>query len=86
MSLEDLVREIQRKIGRNILLFQQLEYFLKYVVANRQFSGYSSDLEKIIASRRESVNKQTMGQLVGQFVESNNPTRDDYSNAGKTKT
>jgi len=80
MSLDDLVREIQRKIGRNILLFQQLEYLLKYIVANGQFSGYSSDLEKIIASKRESVNKQTMGQLVGQFVERNNPARDDYPN------
>lgn len=79
MSLEDLIREVQRKIGRNILLFQQLEYALKYVVANGQFSGYSSDLEKIITSKRELVNKQTMGQLVGQFVESNNPTRDNYS-------
>jgi len=79
MSLDDLVREVQRKIGRNILLFQQLEYLLKYVVANGQFSGYSSELESIIATKRSSVNKQTMGQLVGQFVESSNPTRNDDS-------
>ena len=79
MSLDDLVREIQRKIGRNILLFQQLEYGLKYIVANGQFSGYLSELESIIATRKSSVNKQTLGQLVGQFVESSNPTRNDYS-------
>jgi len=80
MSLDDLIREIQRKIGRNILLFQQLEYALKYVVANGRFSGYSSDLKNIIESKRESVNKQTMGQLVGQFVESHNPARDESLN------
>ena len=69
MSLDDLIREVQRKIGRNILLFQQLESLLKYIVANGQFSGFSSELENNIATRRSSVNKQTMGQLVGQFVE-----------------
>ncbi|NQY26227.1 MAG: hypothetical protein HRT92_03515 [Piscirickettsiaceae bacterium] len=79
MSLDNLVREIQRKIGRNILLFQQLEYGLKYVVANGQFSGYSSELESIIATRKSSVNTQTLGKLVGQFVETSNPTRNDYS-------
>jgi hypothetical protein len=73
MSLDDLVKEVQRKIGRNILLFQKLEYLLKYMVANASFSGYSSELEGIISSRKEAVNKQTMGQLVGQFVENSNP-------------
>lgn len=80
MSLDDLVREVQRKIGRNILLFQQLEYLLKYIVANARFSGYSSELEGIISARKESVNKQTMGQLVGQFVENSNPQKNDFSN------
>jgi hypothetical protein len=79
MSLDDLVREVQRKIGRNILLFQQLEYGLKYIVANGQFSGYSSELESFITTRIASVNTQTLGQLVGQFVETSNPTRNDYS-------
>ncbi len=74
-----MVSEVQRKIGRNILLFQQLEYVLKYVIANGQLSGYSSDIEQIIASKRESVNRQTMGQLVGQFVENYNPTRGESS-------
>jgi hypothetical protein len=80
MSLDDLVKEVQRKIGRNILLFQKLEYLFKYIVANGQFSGYSSEIESVVTSKRASVNKQTMGQLVGQFVESNNPERNDLSN------
>ncbi|MDO6524619.1 hypothetical protein Q4519_02875 [Motilimonas sp. 1_MG-2023] len=80
MSLDDLVREVQRKIGRNILLFQQLEYLLKYMVANARFSGYSSELEGIISTRKEAINKQTMGQLVGQFVENSNPQNKDILN------
>ena len=77
MSLNDLVREVQRKIGRNILLFQQLEYLLKYMVANARFSGYISELEGIISTREKTINKQTMGQLVGQFVENSNPQNQD---------
>ena len=81
MSLDELVSEVQRKIGRNILLFQQLEYLLKYVVANGQFSGYLSELKCTIAKRKIYVDKLTMGQLVGQLVESSNPTRNYYSTA-----
>ena len=79
MSLEEIATEVQTKIGRNIILFQQLEYLLKLIVANGKFSGYISELENIISERRASVNTQTMGQLVGQFVENNNPTKDNDS-------
>lgn len=79
MSLDELVKEVERKIGRNILLFQQLEYLLKDIVANGQISGFSSELESNIATRKSCIDKQTMGKLVGQFVESHNPTRDDFS-------
>ena len=78
-DIDDLFGEVQRKIGRNILLFQQLEYLLKYIVANGQYSGYFSELEVVLAKRGETVNKQTMGQLIGQFVEYNNPARNNCS-------
>ena len=32
-DFEDLVNEVLRKIGRNVVLFQQLEYYLKYIEA-----------------------------------------------------
>jgi len=67
--LEELVREVQRKIGRNLLHFQKLEYLLKYIVANGQYSGFISDLQKNISSKRELVNKLTMGQLIGELKE-----------------
>ncbi|EGR1894377.1 hypothetical protein DA096_08820 [Vibrio rotiferianus] len=77
MPLDNLVKEVQRKIGRNIILFQQLERLLKYVVANGNFSGYSSELEGVISSKNAAVSKQTMGQLVAQFVETSNPSKTD---------
>lgn len=75
MSLEHLAREVQRKIGRNILLFQKLEYLLKLVIAYGKFSGHLSELEDIVASQKATVNKQTLGHLVGQFIETSNPSK-----------
>lgn len=80
MSLEELVKEIQRKIGRNLMRYQQLEQVLKYVVANAQFSGYVSELKQNISNKKESVKKQTMGKLIGQFVERTDPAFPENSN------
>ena len=73
MSLDELVDEVCKKIGRNVLLFQQLEYFLKYIVANGSISGYSSKIKEKQAQHVSCVKKKTMGSLVGQYVEHINP-------------
>jgi hypothetical protein len=49
MSLKDNVDEVLRKIGRNMILFQQLEQLLKFVVANGSLSGFTSQLADIKA-------------------------------------
>lgn len=61
--------EIMRKIGRNMLLFQQLEGLLKYLLANGSFSGTASNLEANRRSRIESIKRRSMGQLVGEFID-----------------
>lgn len=68
MELEKAKNEVQRKIGRNVLIFQQVEYLLKYVVANGNLSGSASQLQ---AKKKqiEITKKQTMGQLVGQYLD-----------------
>lgn len=53
-----------------MLLFQQVEYLLKYVVANGNFSGGISQLRAIKDRQIEVTKKQTLGQLVGQYLES----------------
>lgn len=77
MTLEDSVNEVFRKIGRNMMLFQQLESLLKYLVTNGNFSGYASDIKESHARRAASINKQTMGTLIGQYVESSNPNYEE---------
>jgi hypothetical protein len=69
MILEDAVNEVHRKIGRNMMLFQQLEYLLKHFVANSSFSGYVSELSLIKEQRAISVRKLTLGSLVGKYLE-----------------
>lgn len=73
MTLETTLNEVLRKIGRNVLLFQELEHLLKYLVANSSISSYVSELVSQEENRRTSINKQTMGQLIGQYIEISNP-------------
>jgi hypothetical protein len=70
---KELVNDVLRKIGRNVVLFQQLEQLLKFVVANGNLSGFASELSKLKKEQVDKVSKQTMGALVGQYVENSNP-------------
>lgn len=79
MSLDNLVREVERKVGRNILMFQRLELLIKQVVATGKVSGYVSEFEDIVASKKATVNKKTLGQLVGLFIETSNPSKSENS-------
>lgn len=73
MNLEDSANEVLRKIGRNMILFQKFEYLLKYIVANGNFSGHASEIENLKAQQAKAVSKQTMGTLIGQYLENSNP-------------
>lgn len=84
MTLEITFDEILRKIGRNVLLFQELEYLLKYLVANSSNSGYVSELAVQEKKRRVTINKQTMGQLIGQYIESSDPETQEILEEPKT--
>lgn len=55
------------------MLFQHLEHLLKYLVANSSISSYVSELMSQEEKRRTTINKQTMGQLIGQYIEISNP-------------
>lgn len=68
VPLEDLIDEVERKIGRNVLLFQRLEAVLKALLAQGSVSGYVSDLKTVHEQQIASIGKQTLGQLVGQFT------------------
>ena len=63
------VNEVLRRIGRNLLLFQQIEYLLKHLVSNARFEGTIASAPANLEERRAKFHKQTLGQLVGQFAD-----------------
>jgi hypothetical protein len=69
MLLKEAVNEVLRKIGRNLMLFQQLEYKLKYIVANGNIAGYASQLKEKQLKHANSVNTKTMGQLISHYMD-----------------
>ncbi len=66
MQLDELVQDIFRKIGRNVVLFQQIEQALKHIASNT-FSSYGSELDKKLENHRKCIQKKTLGQLVGNY-------------------
>jgi hypothetical protein len=76
-DLEKAKNEVLRKIGRNMLLFQQVEHMLKYLIANAQFSGGIGAIKANKEQRAGSVKKQTMGVLAGQYLDEIHLGRDE---------
>jgi hypothetical protein len=70
MELENLKNEVLRKIGRNVMLFQQLEHLLKAMLDFGNYSGYFSELQQRFNMRQEANRKKTMGQLVEPVMRS----------------
>lgn len=69
---EDLIKvrdELFRKVGRNLINFQNIEQLLKQLILNTRISGPASQLEEIRRRKSEEINVQTMGTLVGQFFD-----------------
>jgi hypothetical protein len=67
VPLHNLINEVERKIGRNVLLFQRLEAVLKFMLTHGNHSSYVSDIQAHHERKLASIGKQSLGQLVGQF-------------------
>lgn len=67
-DLIELQKEVHRKIGRNALLFQHVEGLLKLLLADSHTSGYVSDIRTKHLQRQASIHKQTMGQVLRQYL------------------
>jgi hypothetical protein len=61
--------EVLRKVGRNVLLFQQIEALLKFLVANHRRDGSTLNFQERQQQRTEKAHKQMMGKLVEQFTD-----------------
>ena len=74
MDLKSTRKEAIFKVGRNVLLFQQLEGVLKYLVSHGTFSAYQSELISKFKRQKKSVSKRTLGMVVGDFLSDPEPT------------
>ncbi len=61
--------EVLRKIGRNVILFQQLENILKFLASAQHPSTSMGKAMATRAERTESIRTKSLGQVAGQVVE-----------------
>ncbi len=60
--------EVLRRVGRNLLIFNQFEHTLKFLTTNARFHAPASQFAERFAKRAESVAKTTMGNLAGKLT------------------
>lgn len=63
------IDEVFRRIGRNLLLFQNIEHLLKQLIASAPLEGKARSMQANFDERRAKIHKQTLGWLAGQFVD-----------------
>lgn len=61
-------REVQRKLGRNLLRIQQLEVLVKAMVAHSVMESQSGDMHSFLEKRKQDLAKKTLGQVVGDMT------------------
>ena len=68
-ALTDARNEALRRIGRNVVLFQQLENVLKFLASIQHPSTPVSRVEEMRAVRAEAIRVKTRGQVASMVVE-----------------
>lgn len=61
--------EVLRKIGSNLLLFQQIEGLLKLLLGTSQVQGTASTMIAYQQQRIEEIQKRMMGLLVKKYID-----------------
>ena len=94
-TLDSMLDNVSRKMGRCILRLQQYEILMKRLVAHQELSGYADELEENRATRSAEVKSKTLGQLVGELTgsylrieakpqeQTEEETNDDFENLYK---
>ncbi|MDZ8237815.1 MAG: hypothetical protein RMZ69_11690 [Nostoc sp. ChiQUE01a] len=68
-ELPELVNEVLRKIGRNILMFQQIEKGLKVLLPYIHPDGSAKGIDSFWRYR-EAAKSKTLGHLINAFLDS----------------
>ncbi|PSJ17518.1 hypothetical protein [Nitrosomonas supralitoralis] len=61
--------EVLRKVGRNLLIFQQIESLLKMILGNSKVQGYVRELAFKQEQRINGMQKDMMGQLIQRYFD-----------------
>lgn len=78
--------EMFRKIGRNLINYQVIEQLLKQLISGNRITGPASQLEEIRNQKAEEIHIQSMGVLVGQFLDNTyQEPKDSLSEASDLK-
>jgi hypothetical protein len=75
-ELQDAYDEVLKKIGRNLLIFQQAEHLLKLLLTWGSFRT-TPDKPAVLDDFAKVWNQHTMGQLKSQFVDRHCTKSDD---------
>lgn len=59
--------EVFRRVGRNLLLFQQIEHFLKFLLANHKGGGTTETYQVNQQVQTDCINKKMLGHLVEKY-------------------
>ena len=59
--------EVLRRLGRNLLLYQQIEHLLKILLISHPLEGAPADISTYLEKRKCQFGKQMLGLLVEQF-------------------
>jgi hypothetical protein len=60
--------EVLRRVGRNLLLFQQIEHFLKFLLSTHKSAGTADTLKTNLQEQAEGISKKMLGQLVAKYA------------------
>lgn len=69
LTLQNRKDEVFRKVGRNLLIFQQIEGLLKMILGNSKVQGYARELAINREQRINGIQKDMMGQLIKQYFD-----------------
>jgi hypothetical protein len=61
--------EVLRRIGRNLVIFQQVEHALKFLTTHARFHAPASQFADRFAKHAESIGKKSMGDLAGKLTD-----------------
>jgi len=60
--------EVLRRVGRNLVIFQQVEHALKFLTTHARFHAPASQFAERFAKHAESIDKKSMGDLAGKLT------------------